>query len=75
MYAPWPQKETKEQEAAEAKTEQETKGTNEEKEPEVRPAPLPPHSARMIRTPRPLPISWPRPKTPVPRLQPCADSR
>ena len=78
MYAPWPQKETKEQEAAEAKTEQETKGTKaEENEPEVRPAPLPPHSdsRRLIRTPRPLPISWPRPQIPVPRLQPCAYSR
>ena len=36
VYAPWPQKETKEQETAEAKT----KGTKaEEKEPEV-PSPL-----------------------------------
>ena len=41
MYAPWPQKEPKEQKTAEAKTEdQETKGTKaEEKQRRVRPAP------------------------------------
>ena len=41
VYAPWPQKEIKEQKTAEAKTEeQETKGTKaKEKQRQVRPAP------------------------------------
>ena len=55
MYAPWSQKETKEQKTAEAKAEeQETKGTKaEEKQPEVRPAPSlsTPMSAARPRTP------------------------
>ena len=48
VYAPWSQKETKEQKTAEAKTEeQETKGTKAEKQtPQVRPTPSPPSPLR-----------------------------
>ena len=48
VYAPWPQKEIKEQKTAEAKTEeQETMGTKAEKQtPQVRPTPSSPSLLR-----------------------------
>ena len=54
MYAPWSQKEIKEQQkTAEAKTdEQETKGTKAEKQtPQVRPTPAPPHLSDIVSAP------------------------
>ena len=62
VYAPWPQKEPKEQTAeaeteeqktAEATTEeQETKGTKAEKQtPQVRPTPAPPHLSDIVSAP------------------------
>ena len=74
VYAPWSQKETKEQKTAEAKTEeQETKA--EKQTLQVRPTPSPPSPLRKSARPRPAtpkaepgpdtaPTSWPRPCLP-----------